>query len=82
MGGVDAEGVASIDGPPIHLSGSHCGVEIGPDGPSQMGLEDLGMMRCLAGSTVLYPADANCAAQLTVATRPPANHAWRVRMRW
>jgi transketolase len=33
-----------------------------------MGLEDLAMMRALHGSTVLYPADANCAAQLTVAT--------------
>ena len=60
--------VAAIDGPSIHLSGSHCGVEIGPDGPSQMGLEDLAMMRCLAGSTVLYPADANSAARLTVAS--------------
>jgi len=60
--------MVSIDGPPIHLAGSHCGVEIGPDGPSQMGLEDLAMMRALHGSTVLYPADANSAAQLAVAT--------------
>jgi transketolase len=59
--------MAAIDGPPIRLAGSHCGVEIGPDGPSQMGLEDLAMMRCLHGSTVLYPADANSAAKLTVA---------------
>ncbi|HTJ71797.1 MAG TPA: transketolase [Actinospica sp.] len=60
--------IVAIDGPPIHLAGTHCGVEIGPDGPSQMGLEDIAMMRCLHGSTVLYPADANAAAQLAVAT--------------
>jgi transketolase len=59
--------MTAIDGPAIRLAGSHCGVEIGPDGPSQMGLEDLAMMRCLHGSTVLYPADANSAAKLTVA---------------
>ena len=51
----------------LRLSGSHCGVEIGPDGPSQMGLEDLAMMRSLHGSTVLYPSDATSAAALTVA---------------
>jgi transketolase len=60
--------IAAIEGPPIHIAGSHCGVEIGPDGPSQMGLEDLAMMRALPGSTVLYPADATSAAQLTAAT--------------
>ena len=57
----------AIDGPALRLAGSHCGVEIGPDGPSQMGLEDLAMTRCLNGSTVLYPSDANSAAKLTVA---------------
>jgi transketolase len=56
----------AIDGPAVRLAGSHCGVEIGSDGPSQMGLEDLAMTRCLNGSTVLYPSDANSAAQLTV----------------
>jgi transketolase len=56
----------AIDGPAVRLAGSHCGVEIGPDGPSQMGLEDLAMIRCLNGSTVLYPCDANSAAKLTV----------------
>lgn len=59
--------MTAIDGPAIRLAGSHCGVEIGPDGPSQMGLEDLAMMRALNGSTVLYPSDAHSAAQLTVA---------------
>ncbi len=46
----------------IRLCGSHCGVEIGPDGPSQMALEDLAMMRAVYGSTILYPSDATSAA--------------------
>jgi len=52
---------------PRHLvfCGSHCGVSIGEDGPSQMGLEDLAMFRALAGSTVLYPCDAVSAERLT-----------------
>ena len=41
--------------------------EIGQDGPSQMGLEDLAAMRAVHGSTVLYPSDANSAAALTAA---------------
>jgi transketolase len=41
----------------LRLSGSHAGVSIGEDGPSQMAVEDLAMFRALAGSTVLYPAD-------------------------
>jgi transketolase len=49
----------------IRLSGSHCGVEIGADGPSQMALEDLAMMRAVHGSTILYPSDATSAAYLT-----------------
>jgi len=48
----------------LRLCGSHAGVSIGQDGPSQMGLEDLAMMRAVAGSTVLYPCDANQTAQL------------------
>jgi transketolase len=48
----------------IRLCGSHAGVSIGEDGPSQMALEDLAMMRAVFGSTVLYPCDANQAAQL------------------
>jgi transketolase len=43
------------------LCGSHAGVSIGEDGPSQMGLEDLAMFRSLVHSTVLYPSDAVCA---------------------
>ena len=54
---------------PAHLvlCGSHCGVSIGEDGPSQMGLEDLAMFRALIASTVLYPADAVAAEKLTEA---------------
>jgi transketolase len=51
----------------IRLAGSHAGVEIGADGPSQMALEDLAAMRTVNGSTVLYPADATSAAALTIA---------------
>jgi transketolase len=42
----------------LKLCGSHAGVSIGEDGPSQMALEDLAMMRAIEGSTVLYPSDA------------------------
>src|SRR5215469_1777444 len=48
----------------IRLCGSHAGTEIGPDGPSQMALEDLAMMRAVHGSTVVYPSDATSAAYL------------------
>ncbi len=56
--------MAAISRANIRLSGSHAGVSIGEDGPSQMALEDLAMMRAVFGSTVLYPSDANQAAQL------------------
>ena len=49
----------------IRLCGSHSGVEIGADGPSQMALEDLAMMRAVHGSTILYPSDATSTAYLT-----------------
>jgi transketolase len=49
------------------LCGSHAGVSIGEDGPSQMALEDLAMMRGLVKSTVLYPSDAVCAEKLVEA---------------
>ena len=52
------------DSPPHPRSGEGGAVEIGEDGPSQMGLEDLAMMRAMPGSTVVYPADANAAAAL------------------
>jgi transketolase len=50
--------VAGISQANLKLAGSHVGVSIGEDGPSQMGLEDLAMMRPIAGSVVLYPSDA------------------------
>jgi transketolase len=50
--------VAGISQANIKLVGSHVGVSIGEDGPSQMALEDLAMMRAVVGSTVLYPSDA------------------------
>jgi transketolase len=56
--------MAAISHADIRLSGSHAGVEIGPDGPSQMALEDLAMMRAVGGSTVLYPSDAVSTAKL------------------
>ncbi|BBC31682.1 Transketolase [Streptomyces graminofaciens] len=56
--------MASVSGAGINLVGSHAGVSIGQDGPSQMGLEDLAMMRAVHGSTVLYPCDANQTAKL------------------
>src|SRR5262245_14484057 len=59
--------MAAISRANIRLSGSHAGVEIGQDGPSQMALEDLAAMRAVHGSTVLYPSDGNSAARLTVA---------------
>jgi transketolase len=56
--------MAAISGANIRLSGSHAGVSIGEDGPSQMALEDLAMMRAVHGSTVLQPCDANQTAKL------------------
>jgi len=64
--------MAAISAANISLVGSHAGIEIGADGPSQMGLEDLAMMRAVHGSTVLYPSDATSAAALVaqMADRP------------
>ena len=50
--------IAGISQANLKLAGSHAGVSIGEDGPSQMGLEDLAMMRAIPGGTVLYPCDA------------------------
>ncbi|MFH1575637.1 MAG: transketolase [Candidatus Nealsonbacteria bacterium] len=49
----------------LKLAGSHSGVSIGPDGPSQMGLEDLPMFLNIPGAAVLYPSDAVSAEYLT-----------------
>lgn len=56
--GFDFIRMAPIGQAKIRFCGSHSGVSIGPDGPSQMGLEDLAMFRSIAGSIVLYPSDA------------------------
>lgn len=56
--------MAAISRANINLGGSHAGVSIGEDGPSQMALEDLASFRAVHGSTVLYPSDANQAAAL------------------
>jgi transketolase len=56
--------VAGISQANVKLVGSHVGVSIGEDGPSQMGLEDLAMMRAVVGSVVLYPSDAVSAEKL------------------
>jgi transketolase len=56
--------VAGISMANLKLAGSHVGVSIGEDGPSQMGLEDIALMRTVVGSSVLYPSDAVCAEKL------------------
>jgi len=59
--------MAAVSRANLRLCGSHAGVSIGQDGPSQMGLEDLAAFRAVHGSTVLYPCDANQTADLVVA---------------
>lgn len=59
--------MAAISRSNINLCGSHCGVSIGEDGPSQMALEDIAMFRAVHGSTVLYPSDAISTERLTEA---------------
>ena len=56
--------MAAISRATMALCGSHAGVSIGEDGPSQMALEDLAEFRAVHGSTVLYPCDANQTAKL------------------
>src|SRR5689334_174108 len=59
--------MAAISRADIRLSGSHAGVSIGEDGPSQMALEDIAAFRAIHGSTVLHPSDANQTAKLVAA---------------
>jgi transketolase len=56
--------MAAVSRVDLRLVGSHAGIEIGADGPSQMGLEDLAMMRAVQSSTVLYPSDGTTTAAL------------------
>lgn len=57
--------MAAIGQSRLRLVGSHAGVSIGQDGPSQMGLEDMALMRGLPESAVLYPSDAVSTHALT-----------------
>ena len=57
--------MAAISRSNINLCGSHCGVSIGEDGPSQMALEDIAIFRAVHSSAVLYPSDAISAERLT-----------------
>ena len=57
--------MAAISRSNINLCGSHCGVSIGEDGPSQMALEDLAIFRAIPGASIFYPADAVAAEKLT-----------------
>jgi transketolase len=59
--------MAAISRADLNLVGSHAGVAIGQDGPSQMALEDLAALRAVHGSQVLYPCDANQTAALVAA---------------
>lgn len=59
--------MAAISRADLNLVGSHAGVAIGADGPSQMGLEDIASLRAVYGSTVLHPCDATSTAALTAA---------------
>jgi transketolase len=59
--------MAAISRANLRLSGSHAGVSIGEDGPSQMALEDIAAFRAVHGSTVLHPSDANQTAALVAA---------------
>jgi transketolase len=61
---MDQVRMGSIGRANLRLCGSHAGVSIGEDGPSQMALEDLSAFRALEGSTVLYPADGNATVKL------------------
>jgi transketolase len=56
--------MAAVSRADIRLCGSHAGVSIGQDGPSQMALEDLSMMRSIFESTVVYPSDGVSTAHL------------------
>ena len=57
--------MAAISRANINLCGSHCGVSIGEDGPSQMALEDIAMFRAVHGAAVFYPSDAVSTERLT-----------------
>jgi transketolase len=77
--GFDHIRMAAISRANLKIAGSHCGVSIGEDGPSQMGLEDLAMMRAVPDAVVLYPADAVSTERLVEAMAPePGIHYLRL----
>jgi transketolase len=59
--------MAAISRANLRLAGSHAGISIGEDGPSQMALEDIASLRAIHSSTVLHPCDANQTAKLVAA---------------
>lgn len=63
--GYDEVRMAAISRSNINLCGSHCGVSIGEDGPSQMALEDIAIFRAVHSSAVFYPSDAVSTERLT-----------------
>lgn len=64
--------MAAISQSNINICGSHCGVSIGEDGPSQMALEDLAMFRAIPGCTIFYPSDAvSCERAVELAANTP-----------
>jgi transketolase len=73
--------MAAISRADLRLSGSHAGVSIGEDGPSQMALEDFASLRAVHGSAVLHPSDANQTAQLVaeMADRPGISYLRTIR---
>lgn len=64
--------MAAISRANLKLCGSHAGISIGQDGPSQMGLEDIASLRAIWSSTVLYPCDGNQTAKLVAQMRDRA----------
>ncbi len=63
--GFDQIRMSQYSNPNLKVCGSHCGVSIGADGPSQMGLEDIAMFRAISNSVVFYPSDAVSTFKLT-----------------
>lgn len=68
--------MAQYSNPTLNIVGSHAGCSIGSDGASQMGLEDISMMRSIRNSTVLYPADGISTYRITqtISSRPGINY--------
>ncbi len=74
--GYDNVRMAAISRANLNLCGSHCGVSIGEDGPSQMAVEDIAMFRAINESVVFYPSDAVSTERLveSMARRPGINY--------